>query len=109
MKKLKDEADGLSVQAVKNVFSDLSALIAFTVVCFVSRDDLRLLRGFFDEAVYGLSDSAKAFAIILFILLNFIIGYGELTIQEMQSADQNLDGVINVVDIIGFLNIILGE
>jgi hypothetical protein len=24
------------------------------------------MRGFFDEAVYGLSDSAKAFAIILF-------------------------------------------
>ena len=63
---LKEEADGLSVQAVKNVFSDLSALIAFAVVCFVSRDDLRVMRGFFDEAVYGLSDSAKAFAIILF-------------------------------------------
>ena len=63
---LKDEADGLSVQAVKNVFSDLSALIAFAVVCFASRDDLRVMRGFFDEAVYGLSDSAKAFAIILF-------------------------------------------
>ena len=63
---LKEEADGLSVQAVKNVFSDLSALIAFTIVCFVSRDDLRVMRGFFDEAIYGLSDSAKAFAIILF-------------------------------------------
>jgi hypothetical protein len=63
---LKEEADGLSVQAVKNVFSDLSALIAFTIVCFVSRDDLRVMRGFFDEAVYGLSDSAKAFTIILF-------------------------------------------
>ena len=46
---LKDEADGLSVQAVKNVFSDLSALMAFAVVCFASRDDLRVMRGFFDE------------------------------------------------------------
>jgi len=36
------------------------------VVCFLSRDELRVLRGFVDEAVYGLSDSAKAFAIILF-------------------------------------------
>tara|TARA_Y100000590_G_C15639484_1_gene984379 strand:+ start:225 stop:1172 length:948 start_codon:yes stop_codon:yes gene_type:complete len=43
------------------------------------------------------------------ILLNFIIGYGDLTAQEMQIADQNLDGIVNVVDIVNFLNIILGE
>ena len=63
---LKEEADNASTRAVKNVLSDLAALIAFAVVCLMSREELRVLRGFFDEAVYGLSDSAKAFAIILF-------------------------------------------
>ena len=63
---LKEEADAASTQAIKNVLSDLAALLAFAVVCITSREELRVLRGFFDEAVYGLSDSAKAFAIILF-------------------------------------------
>ena len=63
---LKEEADAASTHAIKNVLSDLAALIAFVVVCFSCREELRVLRGFFDEAVYGLSDSAKAFAIILF-------------------------------------------
>ena len=61
------------MHAVKNVLSDIAALIAFFCVCIVSRDDLRILRGFFDEAVYGLSDSAKAFAIILFT--DIFVGY----------------------------------
>jgi hypothetical protein len=63
---LKEEADGRSTQAIKNVLADLAALVAFVAVCLVSRDDIRILRGFLDESVYGLSDSAKAFAIILF-------------------------------------------
>ena len=63
---LKDEADAESTHAVKNVLADLAATLAFVVVCLFSREELRVLRGFFDEAVYGLSDSAKAFAIILF-------------------------------------------
>jgi hypothetical protein len=62
-----------SLQAIKNVLSDLSALLAFVVVCFSSRDELRVLRGFIDEAVYGLSDSAKAFGIILFT--DIFVGY----------------------------------
>lgn len=63
---LKEEADQASTQAIKNVLSDLAALVAFACVCLTSQEELRVLRGFFDEAVYGLSDSAKAFAIILF-------------------------------------------
>ena len=48
-------------------------LMAFIGVCLVSRDQLRVLRGFLDEAIYGLSDSAKAFAIILFT--DIFVGY----------------------------------
>ena len=70
---LKHDADQESLKAIKNVFADLTGVIAFAVVCFMSRDELRVLRGFVDEAVYGLSDSAKAFAIILFT--DIFVGY----------------------------------
>ena len=63
---LKEQADGESTEAIKNVIADLFALLGFVVVCLVCRRDLQVLRGFIDELIYGLSDSAKAFAIILF-------------------------------------------
>ena len=70
---LKEEATVESLHAIKNVFADLVALLSFVVVCLVSRDELRVLRGFLDEVVYGLSDSAKAFGIILFT--DVFVGY----------------------------------
>jgi hypothetical protein len=63
---LKDEADGESTSAIKNVLADGIALVGFVLVCLLGREELRVLRGFLDETVYGLSDSAKAFVIILF-------------------------------------------
>jgi hypothetical protein len=47
--------------------------VAFVGLCLISRNELRVLRGFLDEAIYGLSDSAKAFAIILFT--DIFVGY----------------------------------
>ena len=63
---LKDEADSESTTAIKNVLADVVATIGFVLVCLFGRDEIRVLRGFFDEVVYGLSDNAKAFVIILF-------------------------------------------
>jgi len=63
---LKDQADEESTEAIKNVIADLFALAGFVAVCVVCRRDLQVLRGFIDEMIYGLSDSAKAFTIILF-------------------------------------------
>jgi hypothetical protein len=63
---LKQEADRESTEAVKNVFADLFGLVGFFAVCLFGQRDIQVLRGFIDEVVYGLSDSAKAFAIILF-------------------------------------------
>jgi len=63
---LKQDADDESLEATKNVLADLAALVGFALLCLLGRRDLQVLRGFLDEAVYGLSDSAKAFAIILF-------------------------------------------
>lgn len=63
---LKQQADQSSSEAVKNVLSDLAGLLAFALMCLLGRREITVLRAFVDELVYGLSDSAKAFAIILF-------------------------------------------
>ncbi|QNI73458.1 proton extrusion protein PcxA [Synechococcus sp. NOUM97013] len=85
---LKEEADSESTHAIKNVLADLAATIAFVVVCILSREELRVLRGFFDEAVYGLSDSAKAFAIILFT--DIFVGF-----HSPEGWTVLLDGIAN--------------
>lgn len=70
---LKDKAREIEAEyrqrgsnAIKNIFSDLIALIAFTMVLAFSRREVSILKSFMDDIVYGLSDSAKAFIIILF-------------------------------------------
>ncbi|MFN9620318.1 MAG: proton extrusion protein PcxA [Synechococcaceae cyanobacterium] len=65
-RELRDEANQEGTQAIKNVLADLFGLLGFTLVCVFGQRDLQVLRSFIDELVYGLSDSAKAFAIILF-------------------------------------------
>jgi lipoprotein signal peptidase len=56
----------VGANAIANVFADLLSLIAFAAVLLNSRDEVEIVKGFIDEIVYGLSDSAKAFLIILF-------------------------------------------
>ena len=63
---LSKEASVESSSAIKNVLADIAGFFGFVLVCFLGRQDIQVLRGFIDEVVYGLSDSAKAFAIILF-------------------------------------------
>ncbi|NJL87777.1 MAG: proton extrusion protein PcxA [Leptolyngbyaceae cyanobacterium SM1_1_3] len=55
-----------SAEAIKNVFADIVAAAAFVVLLINSKREVALLKSFIDEIVYGLSDSAKAFIIILF-------------------------------------------
>ncbi|MGA1264858.1 MAG: proton extrusion protein PcxA [Prochlorothrix sp.] len=55
-----------SANAIKNVFADGLSVIAFIVIMVRSKRDLAILKSFIDEVIYGLSDSAKAFIIILF-------------------------------------------
>ncbi len=52
--------------AIKNIFADLLAVMAFSGILVSSRREVEILKSFMDEVVYGLSDSAKAFIIILF-------------------------------------------
>jgi hypothetical protein len=71
--KIKNKADELSQEykersanGVKNVFADLISVGAFGLVIFYSKKEVIILKSFLDEMIYGLSDSAKAFLIILF-------------------------------------------
>lgn len=68
-----EESQRTSANAVKNVFSDLAALGMFAVVIIFSRREISILKSFMDEIVYGLSDSAKAFIIIL--LTDIFVGF----------------------------------
>lgn len=55
-----------SSNAIKNIFADIFSFLAFGLILFYSKRELSILKSFIDEKVYGLSDSAKAFLIILF-------------------------------------------
>ena len=54
-----------SKDAISNVFADLIAVGAFSLTLLMSQKEIAVLKSFMDSLVYGLSDSAKAFIIIL--------------------------------------------
>lgn len=55
-----------SANAIKNWIADILGTIAFVVILLNGKREIEILKSFMDETVYGLSDSAKAFIIILF-------------------------------------------
>lgn len=70
--KVKEKADELAKEyhhksnsAISNVFADMIAFLAFGIVLLIRRADIEVIKSFIDKLIYGLSDSAKAFIIIL--------------------------------------------
>ena len=61
------------IEAFGNVFADFGSLIAFTAIVFFCKREILIVKSFLDEIIYGLSDSAKAFLIIL--LTDMFVGY----------------------------------
>lgn len=61
-----EEFRNLGNNAIKNIFSDLLSIAAFCLVIFNSKQEIIIFKSFIDDIIYGLSDSAKAFIIILF-------------------------------------------
>ncbi len=61
-----EEYNHRSAESLKNVVADIFAVIAFCLVITNSKREIAVLKSFIDEIIYGLSDSAKAFIIILF-------------------------------------------
>jgi hypothetical protein len=70
---LAEEYRRRSIDAVGNVFADFCSLIAFVAIIFFCKREIAVIKSFLDEIVYGLSDSAKAFLIIL--LTDVFVGY----------------------------------
>jgi len=71
-RKLEEKAEELakefkaeSSNAIKNVFADIFSVVAFICLLQFSKPTIRVLKDFVDNIVYGLSDSAKAFILIL--------------------------------------------
>ncbi len=58
---------------IENIFADLFSLVGFIGVIYFSKREIAVLKSFMDEILYGLSDSAKAFLIILFT--DVFVGY----------------------------------
>ncbi|BAZ04648.1 proton extrusion protein PcxA [Calothrix sp. NIES-3974] len=73
-----------SSNAIKNVFADICSMIALVIFLLSSQPQIAVLKDFFDHVVYGLSDSAKAFIIILFtdIFVGFHSPHGWEVILE---------------------------
>ena len=63
---LKEEYQWDLRQPLKNAIADLFSLIALAIYFVFNKQKIAVLKSFFDEIIYGLSDSAKAFIIILF-------------------------------------------
>jgi hypothetical protein len=68
-----DDYKDQSNNAIKNVFADLISITAFITVLLTSKKEITILKSFIDDIAYGLSDSAKAFIIIL--LTDMFVGF----------------------------------
>lgn len=55
-----------SIDAIKNFLSDLLGLASFSYLILKGGRQVSVLKSFVNELIYGLSDTAKAFLIILF-------------------------------------------
>ncbi|MCC5896319.1 MAG: proton extrusion protein PcxA [Phormidium sp. BM_Day4_Bin.17] len=63
----------MSNNALQNVAADLCSFGAFILVLMNSKREIAIVKSFIDDLIYGLSDSAKAFIIILFT--DIFVGY----------------------------------
>ena len=62
-----------SAEAIKNWFADILSVITFAWLITNSRQQIEILKSFLDDLVAGLSDTAKAFMIIL--LTDTFVGF----------------------------------
>jgi hypothetical protein len=81
---LAEEYGSESGGAIKNIFADLISFIAFAAILLTNKKEIEILKSFMDDVIYGLSDSAKAFVIILFtdIFVGFHSPHGWEVILE---------------------------
>ncbi len=78
--KIKEKAEEIksnfyrqSAEAVKNWFADILSIVAFTLLIVNGKKQIEILKSFIDDIISGLSDTAKAFIIIL--LTDTFVGF----------------------------------
>lgn len=91
--KIKDKALELahnytneSANVVKNILSDIFSILTFLFLIIIGQKQTSILTSFIHELIYGLSDTAKAFLIILFtdMFVGFHSPHGwEVVIETM--------------------------
>ncbi|CAD0230973.1 Proton extrusion protein PcxA [Planktothrix agardhii] len=64
-KEIAEQYKGDSSSAIKNVFADIISVFMFAFILVSNRSEVEILKSFMGDLIYGLSDSAKAFIIIL--------------------------------------------
>nr|YP_010904053.1 envelope membrane protein [Caulacanthus ustulatus]WCH57304.1 envelope membrane protein [Caulacanthus ustulatus] len=62
-----------SSSAVKNILADLLSVTIFITLLIINKRQFSILRSFINQLIYGLSDTAKAFLIIL--LTDMFVGF----------------------------------
>ena len=75
-----------SSNAIKNIIADLFSITIFITIIIFSKRQFSILKSFINELIYGLSDTAKAFLIILFtdMFVGFHSPHGwEIIIEAM--------------------------
>nr|YP_009392037.1 Envelope membrane protein [Periphykon beckeri]ARW60385.1 Envelope membrane protein [Periphykon beckeri] len=75
-----------SVNAIKNIIADFISIIIFVSIIITNKRQFSILKSFINELIYGLSDTAKAFLIILFtdIFVGFHSPHGwEIVIEAI--------------------------
>jgi hypothetical protein len=76
---------GESANAVKNIFADIFSILVISIIIIRGRRELSILQSFVNELIYGLSDTAKGFVIILFtdVFVGFHSPHGWEVILEI--------------------------
>nr|YP_009397627.1 Envelope membrane protein [Dipterosiphonia australica]ARW66813.1 Envelope membrane protein [Dipterosiphonia australica] len=75
-----------SANAIKNIIADFISIIIFISILIINKRQFSILKSFVNESIYGLSDTAKAFLIILFtdIFVGFHSPHGwEIVIEAI--------------------------
>ncbi|MBD2729539.1 proton extrusion protein PcxA [Nostoc sp. FACHB-892] len=62
-----------TINDISNIVADLISLISFSIIIVLSKREIVIVKSFMDTIVFGLSDSAKAFLIIL--LTDIFVGF----------------------------------
>ncbi len=78
------EYNNESANAIKNIVADSISIIIFISILIINKKQFSILKSFINHFIYGLSDTAKAFLIILFtdIFVGFHSPHGWEIIME---------------------------